>query len=115
MAEVVFLPFFLLLNLKILGLYCIKLYWRFTPEEKRKVCVFSTSCSKHVYYTIETFGIINGFLAYMKRRNECNSKYSLKLIDKKVVLVCSNGISYPQEQINPLIVKEYLVGKVDSF
>lgn len=51
----------------------IKIYWFFTPPQKRRRCIFRISCSKYVYEKATTGGFIAGVKAFKYRFQNCRS------------------------------------------
>ncbi len=57
--------------------FCIKLYWRFVPEERRIICLYKESCSRYIYSIFEEQGVFGGFKALKYRFMNCHSDYEL--------------------------------------
>jgi hypothetical protein len=60
---------------------------------------------------MQTQGFFKGIYAYLRRRKECNKNYSLSMSENGVTLLCSNGKIYSENEINPIILKEFLIDK----
>lgn len=59
--------------MKYLLLIIIKSYWLIIPAEKRRKCIFRTSCSQHVYSETLDKGIVSGVRAFRYRFKNCRS------------------------------------------
>lgn len=84
----------------------IEKYWSLIPENKRKVCIYKTSCSNHVYNTLTKYGFFKGLYAYYIRTKNCNNYYKIATQNEKVFIITSTGEHIEEENINPVIVKE---------
>ncbi len=82
----------------------IEYYWNTRPENQRKICIYRITCSRYVYNEFENNGLIEGIRAYFYRMKSCNHGYKLSL--KKDMLLTGMKIK-TQQEINPLIVKEF--------
>ncbi len=58
-------------------LLIIRCYWLVFPEHKRRECIFSESCSRHVYRITKTKGFFHGSRAFLKRYKQCRPGYRL--------------------------------------
>ena len=85
----------------------IEYYWNTRPENQRKVCIYRITCSRHVYNEFENNGCIAGIRAYFYRMKSCNHGYELSLKKDMVVIKDCNGNLILENDINPLIVKEF--------
>ncbi|MCW3160776.1 membrane protein insertion efficiency factor YidD [Chryseobacterium oryctis] len=59
--------------MKYLLILIIRIYWLIFPPEKRRKCIFKTSCSKYVYQETIEKGIISGLKALKFRFRNCRS------------------------------------------
>lgn len=87
--------------MKLLFLYIIKLYWILIPPHKRRICIFHTSCSNHVFNTTKKDGLNQGIKELIFRFKNCNSKFDI-VVDyttgkKKMIL--KSGTIIAEEQI----------------
>ena len=89
----------------------IELYWRNIPESKRRVCIYKTSCSKAVYSTINNKGFWIAIQFYLSRRSNCKDGYSFFFKEGKVHIKTRLGQILQEEEINPLLVSEFKMGK----
>lgn len=88
--------------MKFILLFAIKLYWFLIPENKRRKCIFKTSCSNHIYDKTKKNGIINGLKELNFRIRNCHPKFDIytdyktglkKMILRTGVIVDENEIS----------------------
>ena len=66
--------------MKILLIFIIKVYWIIVPEKLRGVCLFSESCSKHVFRKLNDEGLNSGIKSFIYRFNNCRHPYLLRKI-----------------------------------
>ena len=85
----------------------IEYYWNARPENQRKICIYRITCSRYVYNEFENNGCIAGIRAYFYRMKSCNHGYKLSLKKDMVVIKDCNGNLILENDINPLIVKEF--------
>ena len=52
-------------------LAAIRLYWRVTPPERRRTCIFRETCSRHVYRLTKEQGLLGGLGALLARVRRC--------------------------------------------
>lgn len=64
---------FLLLTLKKVCIYTVKIYQRFAPDFIRRRCRFEPSCSYYMIESIEKLGVIKGIRKGLNRINRCKS------------------------------------------
>lgn len=57
--------------MKFILLAIIRTYWRWVPEHRRRRCLFSESCSRHVYRVTSYHGLGRGLGALAARWREC--------------------------------------------
>jgi len=92
--------------MKLIVISLIKFYYLLVPEEKRRICIYSESCSKYVLRTAKDRGFTKAVLAYIERIKSCNSNYSIESFgEMKIKIKTKNGIILEEEQINPFLVK----------
>lgn len=87
--------------------YCIECYWRKVSASKRRVCIHKVSCSNAVYDSLSNYGFWVGIKTYLQRRKTCNEGYSINKIDEKIVIKTKAGYLLQENEINPIIVKEF--------
>ena len=85
----------------------IEYYWNTRAENQRKICIYRITCSRYVYNEFENNGLIEGIRAYFYRMKSCNHGYKLSLKKDMVVINDCNGKLILENDINPLIVKEF--------
>jgi putative component of membrane protein insertase Oxa1/YidC/SpoIIIJ protein YidD len=84
----------------------INFYYLLIPEDKRRICIHSKSCSKYVLRIARDRGFIKAVQAYIERIKSCNSNYSIESFgEMKIKIKTKNGIILEEEQINPFLVK----------
>lgn len=62
----------LILFLKRLVIWGVKVYQKYAPETLRKSCVFEPSCSEYMILAIEKFGALRGIYKGIKRLFRCH-------------------------------------------
>ena len=85
----------------------IEYYWNTRPENQRKICIYRITCSRHVYNEFGNNGCIAGIRAYFYRMKSCNHKYIISHKNNMVIIKDSQGNIIEENEINPLIVKEF--------
>jgi putative component of membrane protein insertase Oxa1/YidC/SpoIIIJ protein YidD len=85
----------------------IEYYWNTVSESNRRVCLYKTSCSRFVYAEIEKNGFIAGVKAYIFRVRNCNYQYVINSNNGKIQIQTKHGQLLLEEEINPIICKEY--------
>ena len=90
-----------------IGKFFIELYWRKKPESERRVCIHKVSCSKAVYENLEYYGFWTGVKTYLQRRKTCNDNYSITKVEEKIIIITKAGHVLNENEINPIIVKEF--------
>ncbi len=63
--------------MKFLLLGIIRLYWILIPVERRRKCIFSKSCSNHVYEETKTKGFYNGIKELIFRVKNCQPEFDI--------------------------------------
>lgn len=59
-------------EIKMLGKSLIWLYWVFISSQDKPSCIFSLSCSRFAFLSIEKYGIIYGILMTADRLTRCH-------------------------------------------
>jgi len=85
----------------------IKHYWNSTPEKDRKVCLFKTSCSNHVYQNFDKKGFFSGIISYKNRLKSCNKDYNLEFKNDMVFLTTESGEKFSETELNPIITNDF--------
>jgi putative component of membrane protein insertase Oxa1/YidC/SpoIIIJ protein YidD len=84
----------------------IKIYYRFYPEDSRRVCIHSESCSTYVYKVAIEEGGIKAIIAYYSRYKSCNAAYKVGATDDgNIYIRTKNGLILEENQINPFVLK----------
>jgi putative component of membrane protein insertase Oxa1/YidC/SpoIIIJ protein YidD len=84
----------------------IQLYYKFYPEDSRRVCLHYESCSKYVYRIANERGGIKAIIAYYSRYKSCNAKYKVCVTDDgNIFIKTKNGLILKENQINPFVLK----------
>jgi len=97
-----------------IGKQLIALYWKNVPEEKRKVCLHKVSCSRIVYQRLDDCGFWAGVKTYLRRRKTCAPGYTLAENGGTVVLVTKSGLSLSEDEINPVIIRDFKNGNTNK-
>ena len=63
---------YLLVTLKRITVFAVKMYQRFAPESIRNKCRFEPSCSEYMLMSIEKYGLIKGLKKGICRLKRCN-------------------------------------------
>lgn len=63
----------IIINLKKIMIFFVKLYQRYASESTRKLCLFKPSCSEYMILSIEKYGCIRGFIKGIKRLRRCHT------------------------------------------
>lgn len=90
--------------MKIILLFIIKIYWKFIPDSKRRVCLFKTSCSNYVYKNAKEKGLVAGLKALKFRIKNCNANYTIIKVKKKVILITGENIVFEESEINDYLL-----------
>ncbi len=91
--------------MKVILIFLIKVYWWIIPENKRLVCIYKESCSKHVIRIAKENGFIASIKSLIYRFKNCNNKYSFKA-GTNFTIITSNKIVLKQDEINPILVEK---------
>ncbi|MBM1105037.1 membrane protein insertion efficiency factor YidD [Aurantibacter crassamenti] len=91
--------------MKILFLFCIKMYWFLIPENKRKKCLFKKSCSQYVFDITKENGIIGGVKALYFRFKHCRSGYYIINGEAGKLLISARNEVFDTNEINERILK----------
>ncbi len=86
--------------MKYLLLMKIKLYWKFTPESKRRKCLFKTSCSNYVYEKTKSEGLFSGLIALRFRIKNCNPNHSFINVNNELLLITSTNKIFKESELN---------------
>lgn len=65
----------IIINLKRVAIFIIRLYQRYAPYEVRSTCLFIPNCSEYMVLAIEKYGLIKGIKMGVARFNRCKPPY----------------------------------------
>lgn len=84
----------------------IRLYWILVPRRFRRRCIFSESCSHHVYRTTRALGGRSGLKALGQRVRGCRPGYSIEWSpdDGDFRVVCVDGATVPARDVAPHVL-----------
>lgn len=82
-------------------LWIIRCYWRLVPDDRRRLCIFKVSCSKHVYQVTVSKGLLSGLRALRFRVINCRHGYHLfeDPIGGKKQMILRSGQVIPEKDI----------------
>lgn len=69
---VIILILYIILELKYVVIFLIKIYQRLAPEYMRDKCRFEPSCSNYMLLSIRKHGFLKGFIKGVNRLKRCN-------------------------------------------
>lgn len=87
----------------------IKFYWLIIPVEKRNECIFKESCSRYVFSTTNSYGILSGLRALRFRYKNCRSGFEIfnDPITNKIRMVLPDKTIVDKNQIAIRLVKKH--------
>jgi len=89
-----------------LVIFIIQIYYKFYPEDSRRVCLHNESCSKYVYRVANERGGIKAIMAYYSRYKSCNAGYKIcESDDGNIFIKTKNGLILKENQINPFLLR----------
>ncbi|MFO7720471.1 MAG: membrane protein insertion efficiency factor YidD [Gillisia sp.] len=94
--------------MKQLFLLCIRMYWKWVPLPQRGPCLFSTTCSHHIYDQTAAHGFLAGIKAFLFRYKNCRGGFSMfknPLTGKTQMILRSNKI-IGEDEIAPRFLRE---------
>lgn len=77
------------------------------PESKRNVCLFSESCSNHIYRITNENGFVKGITALRKRIIKCRPQYELLKVDNTFILRLQDGSVINENEISQFLLPPY--------
>lgn len=84
----------------------IKSYWLLVPRQKRRKCLFKTSCSHYVYQKTKEKGLQAGLRALYFRMQNCNNEYQIiKVGDEKILVTKTNKV-FREKELSEFILKK---------
>ncbi|NVK64163.1 MAG: membrane protein insertion efficiency factor YidD [Flavobacteriales bacterium] len=82
------------------------MYQKLIPHKlKGKGCLFSESCSNHVYRVTKKNGALKGIQALRKRFRDCRSGYRLVETEGDILLITRSGEVFSKKSISPRLLK----------
>ena len=85
----------------------IRFYWRFWPAQWKRRCLFSESCSRHVYRITASNGFLKGFSALGGRIIACRPGYDLVVLNDCLCVRTSGNLIIPESEVNPQITNYF--------
>ena len=85
--------------MKHLLLLSIKIYWFAIPKKLRRSCLFSESCSNHVFRITKDQGFSKGIKALKERYQNCRQGYQYIEIKGETFLLSKTQKLYKPEEI----------------
>jgi len=96
--------------MKIMLLLVIKTYWVIFPKDKRRRCIFRTSCSKYVYQVTKEEGLFKGLIALKYRYQNCRSGFHVfeNSVDESKMMILPSGQLLMESEISERFIKSRL-------
>lgn len=66
------LALYIIVRMRALLIWCIKVYQRFAPDRVRLRCVFTPSCSEYAIAALQKYGVIRGIPKIISRLKRCH-------------------------------------------
>jgi putative component of membrane protein insertase Oxa1/YidC/SpoIIIJ protein YidD len=85
----------------------IKVYWYLIPQEKRRSCIFSKSCSNYVMDTLKYEGALSGLRAFSFRYNNCRKGYKIISKGDEFIFLTVKNNRVKKEDVKPSIIDAY--------
>lgn len=95
--------------MKTLLVLLIRLYWVIIPENKRRKCLFRTSCSQHVYQVTTKEGFYKGLAAFKYRFQNCRAGFHIfeNPIDGSKYMMLPNNQVLTADEIAERFIKQH--------
>jgi len=89
-------------------LLIIRMYWSIIPSNRRRQCIFKTSCSHYVYNETSDKGVLGGLKAFIYRYRNCRGGYMCYLnpVTKRAEMVLLTGEVIQEDQMANRFTKE---------
>lgn len=68
-----FIFFFFYIHLKHIGIFLIKVYQAYAPDEIRNACIMIPTCSEYGIIALKKYGFLIGVIKTWKRLKRCSS------------------------------------------
>lgn len=88
-------------------LILIKLYWKYFPVQKRKVCLFKETCSHYVYRHTEEHGFWIGLKALVQRLKQCRNGYNIYTGENGFEMELIDGTIVQENEISIELLKPF--------
>ena len=85
--------------------FCIRLYWKFIPEESRRVCLYKESCSRYIYRIFQEEGLIAGIKAVIYRFKNCKKDYNVISRDNSIFIETRTGSLIDEQNISVAVLR----------
>jgi putative component of membrane protein insertase Oxa1/YidC/SpoIIIJ protein YidD len=69
----VFFCLYVLIKMRLIAEWCIRLYQQYASDEMRMACVFEPSCSEYMILSIRKYGVIRGIAKGIDRLGRCRA------------------------------------------
>ena len=70
-VPIAFAFFFVIIHIKPLTIWGVRVYQRYAPDKIRNKCRFEPSCSEYMILAIQKYGFIKGFVKGINRLHRC--------------------------------------------
>ena len=67
------LALYVIIRLRAVAIWCIKVYQATAPDKVRLKCVFTPSCSQYAIAAIEKYGVLRGLPKIVRRLKRCHA------------------------------------------
>lgn len=84
----------------------IRCYWLLFPENRRRKCLFKTSCSHYVFQQTKNKGVQAGLRAFLFRIKNCNANYQIIDVDGEKILITKTNKVFPEKELSEFILKK---------
>jgi putative component of membrane protein insertase Oxa1/YidC/SpoIIIJ protein YidD len=94
--------------MKILLIFAIHLYWSIRPEHRRRCCLFSESCSRHVFNVTTHSGLLAGLKALAWRFRVCRAGYRVVSSETGMSVILIDGTILSKDEISSSTLAPFL-------
>ncbi|MDY0905026.1 membrane protein insertion efficiency factor YidD [Pedobacter sp. CFBP9032] len=93
--------------MKFLLLAIIRMYWALKDKNQAPKCIFSVSCSRHVYNVACNEGLFKAIKAFTYRYKNCRSGYHISTdpSNEQNILILPDGTRLKQHEIAERLIK----------
>ena len=71
-TAIILLCIYVLIKLRLIIIWFIRIYQRYASEELRLSCVFEPTCSEYMILSLKKYGVIRGCVKGVKRLKRCH-------------------------------------------